>query len=248
MLPLSYTHRQRALTQPHCPRLPKHALPTAIPITLPLALTLEAPNSHQLAIHILYTHIHVVRCATFAMRISLPLLSTLLLPLLCAASPTPIFSRALAARAVVTPRPSPTAPPTRRQPEFSLSLSIPPVSIPSLSLDLPKETCTPGFISYETPGLNGHVSAAACNAKWAYSPNFAAAIAFSFLFGVLTLAHVGQAVVYRNGFCWVIIMAGLWETGAYVFRALGSKDQQSDGKSIVASILVLVGPVCKSPG
>ncbi|EOA81672.1 uncharacterized protein SETTUDRAFT_99534 [Exserohilum turcica Et28A] len=38
-------------------------------------------------------------------------------------------------------------------------------------------------------------------------------------------------------------MAGLWETFAYAFRALGSKDQQSAGIALVAQILVLVAPI-----
>jgi hypothetical protein len=78
---------------------------------------------------------------------------------------------------------------------------------------------------------------------WVYFPNFAAAVAFSVLFGMLTIAHLVQAIVYRNGFCWVIVMAALWETGAYAFRALGSKDQQSSGIATIAQILVLVAPI-----
>ncbi|KAK3650392.1 hypothetical protein LTR56_006371 [Elasticomyces elasticus] len=54
---------------------------------------------------------------------------------------------------------------------------------------------------------------------------------------------MGQAILYRNGFCWVIIMAALWETIAYAFRALGSKNQQSSGIATVAQILVLVAPI-----
>lgn len=184
------------------------------------------------------------------MRLSLPLLSTLLLPTLSAAFPTSVPSPALIARASITTPPLPTTPPARRDDDFKLSLDIPQVSIaqpsiPSLSLDLPAQTCTPGFESYATPGLDGYVPAGSCNALWVYFPNFAAAIAFSVLFGILTIAHIGQAVMYRNGFCWVVIMACLWETGAYIFRALGSKDQQSSGIALVAQILVLVGPVCK---
>ncbi|KAI4644178.1 uncharacterized protein J4E79_011126 [Alternaria viburni] len=38
-------------------------------------------------------------------------------------------------------------------------------------------------------------------------------------------------------------MAALWETGAYAFRALGSKNQQSSGVATVAQILVLVAPI-----
>ena len=205
-------------------------------------------------------HIHtfpIACCAARAMRFSLPLLSALLLPLLRAASstPTPTPSPAHPARAAITSPPSATAPPSRRGDNFDpsiapISLNLPSISIakpsiPSLSLDLPPETCTPGFISYATPGLDGYVPADACNALWVYFPNFAAAVAFSNLFGILTIAQLAQAVLYRNGFCWVIIMAALWETGAYAFRALGSKNQQSSGIATVAQILVLVAPICE---
>jgi hypothetical protein len=181
-------------------------------------------------------------CAAHSMRFTLPLLSALLLPLLSAAAPTPTPtpSRALAAQAAITSLPSVTSPPSRRD-----DVSIPPISIPPVSLDLPLETCTPSYSAYATPGLDGYVPAEACNALWPYFPKFAAAMAFSVLFGILTIAHLTQAIMYRNGFCWVIIMAGLWETGAYAFRALGSQNQQSSGIAIVAQILVLVAPICE---
>jgi hypothetical protein len=196
--------------------------------------------------------------AALAMRFSLPLFSALLLPHLSAASPNPTPSPALSARAAITSPPSATAAPSRRDKNFDpsippLSLDLPKVSvakpsIPSLSLHLPPKTCTPGFSSYVTPGLDGYVPADACNALWVYFPNFAAAVAFSILFGILTIAHLGQAVLYRNGFCWVIVMGALWETGAYAFRALGSKNQQSPGIATVAQILVLVAPICEFQG
>ncbi|RMZ69314.1 RTA1 domain-containing [Pyrenophora seminiperda CCB06] len=175
------------------------------------------------------------------MKVSLALFSALLLPLLSVASPAPATPQALAtsqalpARGAVIAAPSVTASPVRRD-DYE-------PSIPPLSLDLPVETCTPGFPSYATPGLDGYVPAEACNALWVYFPNFAAAVAFSVLFGMLTIAHLCQAIMYRNGFCWVIIMAALWETGAYAFRALGSKNQQSAGIATVAQILVLVAPI-----
>lgn len=189
------------------------------------------------------------------MRFSLALISALLLPLRTFASPTPIASPAIFERASISLPPSVTTPPSRRDDKFDpsippLSLNLPTISIanpsiPSISLDLPPQTCTPGFESYATPGLDGYVPADACNALWVYFPNFAAAVAFSILFGILTIAHLGQAVFYRNGFCWVLIMAALWETGAYAFRALGSKNQQSSGIATVAQILVLVAPICE---
>lgn len=191
------------------------------------------------------------------MRRSVTLLNALLLPLLSIASPTPVSTPIVPAQAAITASPSLVITPARRGDDFEpsippLSLNLPTISIAnpsraSFSLDLPPTTCTPGFSAYATPGLDGYVPAEACNAMWAYFPNFAAAIAFSVLFSIPTIAHLCQAIVYRNGFCWVMIMASLWETGAYAFRALGSKDQQSSGIALVAQILVLVAPICEFP-
>lgn len=43
-------------------------------------------------------------------------------------------------------------------------------------------------------------------------------------------------------------MAVFWETVAYIFRALGAKDQQSSGTATVTQILVLVAPICEFLG
>ncbi|KAJ7851504.1 RTA1 like protein-domain-containing protein [Mycena olivaceomarginata] len=51
------------------------------------------------------------------------------------------------------------------------------------------------------------------NYNFLYCPSFPAAVIFSALFGLTTLAHIVQAGHYRKKFCWVIIMGGLWETG-----------------------------------
>jgi hypothetical protein len=188
------------------------------------------------------------------MRLLLLLFGALHLSLTSIASPAPAPSLAyLLPQATITSLA--IIPPSRRDgsfepsiPPLSLNLptvSIPKPSIPTLSLNLPSQTCTPGFTSYATPGINGHVPGGACNALWLYFPNFAVAIAFSILFGILTIAHLGQAILYRNNFCWVLIMAALWETVAYAFRALGSRNQQSAGIAIVAQILVLVAPICE---
>jgi hypothetical protein len=187
------------------------------------------------------------------MRFSLSLLGALLLAITTAASPTPTWPSISTAPTITAP-PSATTSPARLDDKdkpasfgiYQVYYSRPeitPFSL-SLSLDLPAQTCTPGNTAYATPGLNGHVPAEACNANWLYFPNFAIAIAFAVLFGVLTIVHLCQAIVYRNGFCWIIIMAGLWETGAYAFRAVGSKFQQSSGIATVAQILVLVAPIC----
>ncbi|KAI5200846.1 hypothetical protein E4T38_06317 [Aureobasidium subglaciale] len=110
---------------------------------------------------------------------------------------------------------------------------------------IPPKTCTPGWLQLN-PGPEGQVPADACNALWVYFPNFAAAVAFATLFGMLTIVHISQAIIYRTAFCLITIMASLWETGANAFRALGPKDQQSSGITTIARILVLVAPICRS--
>lgn len=200
------------------------------------------------------SHTHPFQ-STAMIRFSSFFLGIVLLCDISIASPAPLPSPTPSSRSAAISTPTTTSPPTRRDDKFApsippLSLDIPAVSvaepsIPPVSLDLPPQTCTPGFSAYATPGRDGYVPADACNALWVYFPNFAAAVAFSVLFGILTIAHLAQAAWYRNGFCWVIIMAGVWETGAYAFRALGSRNQQSWGIATVAQILVLIAPLCE---
>lgn len=83
----------------------------------------------------------------------------------------------------------------------------------------------------------------ACNANWLYSPSFSAAIAFSVLFGVLTVTHIVLAGIYRKPFCWVIVMGVVWELTAFILRALGSHDQQNEAYGIAANILFLLAPL-----
>lgn len=49
------------------------------------------------------------------------------------------------------------------------------------------------------PGKNGHVDdPGACNAYWGYDPSFEAAVLFSVLFGLQTIAHTAQAVLHKK--------------------------------------------------
>ncbi|ETN41095.1 uncharacterized protein HMPREF1541_03030 [Cyphellophora europaea CBS 101466] len=149
---------------------------------------------------------------------------------------TAIPSQAL----VPGPDPTPALELRAAAPSFT-GVSITPVSIKSfsLSLDLPSSTCTQTI----EPDRNGYVPPGTCGALWAYYPSFAAAVAFAVLFGALLIAHLGQAILYKKGFCWVITMASLWEFGSYGFRAAGSKNQQSNALATLAQILVLLAPI-----
>ncbi|KAF2853168.1 hypothetical protein T440DRAFT_379443, partial [Plenodomus tracheiphilus IPT5] len=95
------------------------------------------------------------------------------------------------------------------------------------------------------PGKHGYVpiDIGACNAYWAYNPSLASALAFSTLFGLLTLTHLILAILHRKPFCWIIITGTAWEFASFVLRALGSRDQQNTGYSIAVNILFLLAPL-----
>ncbi|KAF9530893.1 RTA1 like protein-domain-containing protein [Crepidotus variabilis] len=85
------------------------------------------------------------------------------------------------------------------------------------------------------------------NAVFLYCPSIPAAILFAVLFGLLTIAHLTQSIVFRKRFCWVIIMGGIWETTGFVFRVLTILHQ---GNSTLATaygnpsqLLILLSPL-----
>ncbi|RDW65136.1 hypothetical protein BP6252_10787 [Coleophoma cylindrospora] len=58
------------------------------------------------------------------------------------------------------------------------------------------------------------------NTVWAFCPSTPAAILFTVLFALTTLAHLSQAIFYRKRYCWVIIGSGLIQTTNYIFRII----------------------------
>ncbi|KAJ5780210.1 hypothetical protein N7457_005370 [Penicillium paradoxum] len=109
----------------------------------------------------------------------------------------------------------------------------------TLSLDLPTNTCTPTI----APDKNGWVPPSECNALYLYYPSFKAAVAAAAIFGVMMIVHVVQAVMYKTGFAWVILMGVSWETVSYAVRALSTRNQQDEGQLIVTQIFVLLAPL-----
>ncbi|KAF7539256.1 hypothetical protein G7Z17_g12455 [Cylindrodendrum hubeiense] len=93
------------------------------------------------------------------------------------------------------------------------------------------------------PDENGYLPPGTCNAIWNYYPSFAAALVFMGLFAIMTAVHIWQAAKYKKRWCWVIIMAGLWETFAFLFRALSTKDPQNEGIYLVFQIFILLAPL-----
>ncbi|KAF1977640.1 hypothetical protein BU23DRAFT_587593 [Bimuria novae-zelandiae CBS 107.79] len=110
--------------------------------------------------------------------------------------------------------------------------------ITSTTTSTPAPSCTTAV-----PGHYGYVPPDACNAQWAYSPSFEAAITFATLFGILTIAHLVLAILFRKAFCWVIIMGVSWEVTSFVLRALGAHDQQSQVYAFASTILFLLAPL-----
>ncbi|KAL3427028.1 RTA1 domain-containing protein [Phlyctema vagabunda] len=79
--------------------------------------------------------------------------------------------------------------------------------------------------------------------QWGFCPSFNAAIAFTCIFGLLTLLHLGQGFYHGKAFCWVIVMTASWETVGLAFRVLASTDQSKSVYQTTSQILVLLAPL-----
>ncbi|KAF4422167.1 hypothetical protein F53441_14311 [Fusarium austroafricanum] len=113
------------------------------------------------------------------------------------------------------------------------------VTIPASTIEIVITTC----VQTLEPDENGYLPPGTCNANWNYYPSFAAAVVFVLLFAVLTGVHIFQAARYKKTWCWVIIMAGIWETMAFTFRAISTKHQQSTGVLLTFNIFILLAPI-----
>jgi hypothetical protein len=110
----------------------------------------------------------------------------------------------------------------------------------SLSLNLPTPTCTRTI----TPDKNGYLPPGTCEALYNFYPSFAAAIIMAIVFGILTAAHLIQASIFKQGFCWVVIMGASWEFIGYLVHSFATRHQQSTALALVAQLLILLGPLC----
>ncbi|KAK1486133.1 RTA1 domain-containing protein [Colletotrichum abscissum] len=113
------------------------------------------------------------------------------------------------------------------------------VTVPAKTIDIAIPTC----VQTIEPDANGYIPPGECGAIWNYYPSFAAAAVFAALFGILTAVHIWQAAKHKKRWCWVIIMASIWETLAFIFRAASSKNQQSNGIYLVFQIFILLAPI-----
>lgn len=78
---------------------------------------------------------------------------------------------------------------------------------------------------------------------WNFCPNVGAAYLYAILFGLTTLGHIAQGVLYRKVYCWVIAMSGLCQFFAYVFRIISIKHPSSEGLYGTWFVLILVAPL-----
>ncbi|ESZ92179.1 hypothetical protein SBOR_7436 [Sclerotinia borealis F-4128] len=85
------------------------------------------------------------------------------------------------------------------------------------------------------------------NTQYYFCPNLGAAYLFTILFGVTTVAHFAQAILYRKVYCWVIAMSRNAQTLACIFRILSIKYpatySSSSGKYTIWFVLILIAPL-----
>ncbi|EQL36228.1 hypothetical protein BDFG_02198 [Blastomyces dermatitidis ATCC 26199] len=81
------------------------------------------------------------------------------------------------------------------------------------------------------------------NVGWLYCPSIEAAILFTSLFAVTSLAHMFQWFTFRKRFSWVIVMAALWETGGFAFRIESAKRIEGLWHFIPQQLLIILAPV-----
>ncbi|KAF5980302.1 phospholipid-translocating ATPase [Fusarium bulbicola] len=93
------------------------------------------------------------------------------------------------------------------------------------------------------PDKYGYVPPDSCNANYGFYPNWKDNTAFAVAFGLSTVAHVAQAIILKQKFCWVIVIGASWECICFIVRALGARDQQESAYVIVSTLLFLLAPI-----
>ncbi|KAJ5206976.1 RTA-like protein [Penicillium cf. griseofulvum] len=113
------------------------------------------------------------------------------------------------------------------------------LTLETLNLNLPSNTCTPTI----APDKYGWVPPSECDALYLYYPSFGAAIAASVIFGILMIAHLVQATMYKAGFAWVVLMGTLWELVGYTTRAFSTRNQQNEPVTTSSQMFILLAPL-----
>lgn len=96
-----------------------------------------------------------------------------------------------------------------------------------------------------TPDKNGHRPPGSCDAFYSYYPSFAAAVALTLCFAVVTAGHFFLAFYHKKGFSWVLIMGSAWEFLSFGARAYSTKHQDKKGPFSISFMLFTLAPLCK---
>lgn len=75
---------------------------------------------------------------------------------------------------------------------------------------------------------------------WDFCANLPAAILFTVLFGLTTIAHIAQAVIYKKIYSTVIILAGATQAAAYALRSLSIANPSNETFYTLWFILLMV--------
>ena len=78
---------------------------------------------------------------------------------------------------------------------------------------------------------------------WEYCPLLPAALAACAAFCLAVIAHLFLAIRYRKPFCWVIIMATIWEAGGFGIRTYATDHQLSTSAFNGQQIITLLAPL-----
>lgn len=62
------------------------------------------------------------------------------------------------------------------------------------------------------------------------------------------IVHTIQAVLYRKGFCWVIIMGAAWECIGFIMRTYSTINQLESNTASAGQLLILLAPLWINAG
>ncbi|KAI9665829.1 MAG: hypothetical protein M1821_003763 [Bathelium mastoideum] len=81
------------------------------------------------------------------------------------------------------------------------------------------------------------------NGPWSFCPSIGADYFFIVLFGLATIGHLAEAILYRKVYSLVIIIAAAWQTAGFIFRAISIRNFWQTGPYSAWFVLILTGPL-----
>ncbi|KAH6879318.1 RTA1 like protein-domain-containing protein [Alternaria rosae] len=79
--------------------------------------------------------------------------------------------------------------------------------------------------------------------EWSLCPSIPAAILFTILFALTTVAHMLQALHYKKIYCWVIVGSALAQTINYVCRIFSIQKPNDLGPYAAWFVIILIAPL-----